>query len=149
MDDSPPDETESRDPAADVRERVRSEFGGMLADLVDAGRGVADSWEDDTVHSAAIVRAPLAAAIRRRGLTGALLGSLQAGAAVLNADIQGRPVPASPYLVVTSRGPLCRGTLADGRRLVLAFVLFGVDRRPRRYRFLDPVPGECLDVNLR
>jgi len=149
MDDSQRDGSGSRDPAADVRERVHSEFDQTLADLVDAAREVADSWEDDTVRSAAMVSAPLEEAIRRRGLAGALLGSLQAGAATLDSDVQGRPVPAPPYLVVTSRGPLCRGTLADGRRLVLTFVLFGVDRRPRRYRFLDPRPDECLDVDLR
>lgn len=110
MDDSWRDGSGSRDPAADVQERVRSEFDGMLADLVDAGREVADSWGDDAVSSAAMVSAPLEEAIR---------------------------------------GPLCRGTLADGRRLVLTFVLFVVDRRPSRYRFLDPRPEECLDVGLR
>lgn len=149
MDDSRRDGSRSRDPAADVQERVRSEFDGMLADLVDAGREVADSWGDDAVSSAAMVSAPLEEAIRGRGLAEALLGSLGAGAAALDSEVQGRPVPAPPYLVVTSRGPLCRGTLADGRRLVLTFVLFVVDRRPSRYRFLDPRPEECLDVNLR
>jgi hypothetical protein len=149
MDDSRRDGSGSRDPAAEVRERVRSEFGGMLADLVDAGRGIAASWEEDAVRSGEMISAPLEEAIHERGLAEGLLESLVAGAATLDSDVQGRPVPAPPYLVVTSRGPLCRGTLADGRRLVVAFVLFEVDRRPRRYRFLDPRPEGCLEVGLR
>ena len=118
MDDSQRDGSGSRDPAADVRERVHSEFDQTLADLVDAAREVADSWEDDTVRSAAMVSAPLEEAIRRRGLAGALLGSLQAGAATLDSDVQGRPVPAPPYLVRTSRRPSASVPRHSGPRLV-------------------------------
>jgi len=132
-----------------LRELLVAGHRETLGSVIAAGATVAEGWATDAVGSAAEVREPLAGAISRRNLGPALLSILGAGATALDAEIAGEPVPAPPYLVVTSTGPICRATLADGRRLVLAFVLFGVDRRPRRYQFLDPTPAELLDVRLR
>jgi hypothetical protein len=71
--------------------------------------------------------------------------SLEADA--LDTEIEPEPVPKAPYLVVTSRGPLCRETLTDGRRLVVELAVFAVERQPSRYRFRDPTVEECLQVS--
>lgn len=51
----------------------------------------------------------------RAALVDALRGAVEA----TGRDLLAEPVPASPYLVVTARGPLLRATLADGRLVVL------------------------------
>lgn len=86
--------------------------------------------------------------LEERGLIERLCDVLVTGVAATGESLQAEPVAGPPYVVVTSRGPLCRGTLTDGQRLVLQLRLFAVDRRPRTYRYLDPTPEECLSVSL-
>jgi len=136
-------------PEPAVRSRLLSAHGETLRGVIAAGRSVAAPWEAEAVSEAETVTRPLSDAIAAAGLSPDLLAALGDGASALGAGIAGEPVPAPPYLVVTSRGPVCRATLDDGRRLVVTFVLFGVDRRPPCYRFLDPTPSELLDVRLR
>lgn len=116
--------------------------------LCQAGRAVASSWSEAAVSERKDVTEPLARRLERSGLTGELLDVLETAVRATGGEAVGEPVPAPPYLVVTSRGPLCRVTLAEGRRLVLVFELFDVERGPRRYRFRDPAPETCLQVEL-
>ncbi len=95
-----------------------------------------------------VIRVPLDNLLQERGLLAPLLATLETTAATLGEEIRGAPVAAPPYYVVTSCGPLCRGTLADGRRLMIEFEIFEVETRPRRYRFCDPRPKECLQITL-
>lgn len=132
-----------------VRRRLVATHRETLAATVDAGGAVARAWPADRVADAGAVRRPLETVLRERGLVTDLLDLLEAGAGVMDASIQGSPVPAPPYLAITSRGPLCRATLSGGDRLVVRVALFGVGPEPPRYRFLDPDPEECLRVQLR
>jgi len=95
------------------------------------------------------VTGPLGQFLTARDLKTQLVTILEDGARLLDDPIQGMPVPAPPYLVVTSRGPICRASLASGDRLVITVSLFAVDTSPRAYRFLDPTPEESLTVRLR
>ena len=132
-----------------AREAIGDSHWETLAAAVDTGRTVARAWPDETVSDADAVAGPLERVLRERELPADLLAMLGTGAAAVDASIRGSPVPAPPYLAVTSRGPVCRATLSDGRRLVVEPVLFEVERRPPRYRFADPDPEECLRVRLR
>jgi hypothetical protein len=132
-----------------TREAIGDSHQETLAAAVDAGRTVARAWPDETVSDADAVADPLERVLWERELPADLLAMLGTGAAAVDASIRGSPVPAPPYLAVTSRGPVCRATLSDGRRLVVESVLFDVERRPPRYRFADPDPEECLRVRLR
>lgn len=131
-----------------VRARILAEHRNTVAAVIDTGETVADAvaWP---VADAETIRRPFERLVHERELDGPLLGMLETGVAALDAGLQGSPVPASPYLVVTSRGPICRGTLSDGRRLVLELAVFAVETRPRRYRFRDPSVEECLRVECR
>lgn len=129
-----------------VRERVLAEHRDTVAAVVEAGTSVAARVETWPVTDPDRLRGPLARELESRGLLDPLLGVLDTAVGTLDTSLRGDPVAAPPYLVVTSRGPLCRGTLADGRRLVVELSLFAVERRPRRYRFRDPAVGECLRV---
>ena len=99
---------------ADVRAAIADAHRETLAAVVDAGRTVARTWSDETVSEADAVADPLERELRERGLAADLLATLDTGAASVGESIRGSPVPAPPYLAVTSRGPVCRATLSGG-----------------------------------
>jgi len=132
-----------------VRARVFDTHRETLRSLIDAGRTVAASWSGRRATDATAVRAPLERVVEKRGLNGALLEMLRVGVDALGTDAKGTPLPAPPYVVVTSRGPLCRVTVSDGRRLVIAVELFEVDRAEPSYRFVDPDVRDCLAVRIK
>lgn len=132
-----------------VHRRILDEHRETVAAVVDAGTAVAAAVDSWPVTDGTRLRRPLDGVLGERGLLAPLLAVLATGADALDTEIRGNPVTAPPYLVVTSRGPLCRGTLADGRRLVVELSLFAVETRPRRYRFRDPTVEDCLQVTLR
>lgn len=137
-----------RDPTT-VHRRLRDAHAETLAATVDAGRAVASTWDADAVEDSTRITEPLETQLRERGLDAALLELLATGADALDTSIQGDPVTAPPYLSITGRGPVLRATLADGPRLVATVGLFAVERRPARYRFRDPDPAACLEVEVR
>lgn len=132
-----------------IRRRLLAAHRDTLAAVCEAGADVADPWPESGTDDPAAVAAPLRELLAERSLTGPLVAVLETAVEASGRGLEASPVPAPPYLVVTSRGPVCRGTLADGSRLVLLIEVFGVERRPRRYRFLDPSPESCLTVDLR
>jgi len=120
-----------------------------VSEVIDAGQTVADSWPNDTVTDAKAITEPLDRVLRTRGLYDELLALLRDGVASIDETIQGNPVPDIPYLSITSRGPICRATMASDRRLVIVLELFTIDRDQSQYRFLDPAPEDCLRVHVR
>lgn len=131
-----------------IRRRLLAAHTKTISDVVDAGAAVATAIEEWPVTDGDAIRVPLNRLLHSRGLPTPLLATLETGAEAIGEEIRGAPVAASPYFLVTSRGPLCRGTLASGRRLVIEFELFEVETRPRRYRFCEPDPEECLQITL-
>jgi len=136
-------------PESTIRTRLLESHRETLQSVIDAGRSVATAWPTDDVRESGAVTEPLEHLLRERGLAADLLEILRTGTAAIDENVQGRPIPAPPYLAVTSRGPICRGTLSDGRRLVVRLDLFAVRRTPTRYRFRDPTPEELLSVFIR
>ena len=132
-----------------IRTRLLESHRETLQSVIDAGRSVATAWPTDDVQESGAVTEPLEHLLREQGLAADLLGLLQTGTAAMGETVQGKPIPAPPYLVITSRGPVCRGTLSDGRRLVVVLELFAVRRAPTRYQFRDPTPDELLSVSVR
>lgn len=134
---------------ATVRRRLLDAHPETLAATADAARAVASTWDADAVGDAGRITGPLESMLRERGLDIALLDLLGTGADALDASIRGDPVPALPYLAITSRGAVLRATLGDGGRLVLTLAVFEIERHPTRYRFRDPDPADALLVGLR
>ena len=132
-----------------IRTRLREAHRETLQSVIDAGRSVATAWPTDVVQESGAVTEPLEHLLRERGLAEDLIEMLQTGTAAMDETVQGRPIPAPPYLVITSRGPVCRGTVSDGRRLVVVLELFAVRRAPTRYQFRDPTPEDLLSVSVR
>ena len=132
-----------------VRRRLLDTHRENIEAVIDSAQTVARALPEEAVSESAAVSRPLGALLDKRDLHPELLAMPHTGAAALDESVAGTPVPAPPYLVVTGVGPVCRATLSDGRRLVVAFRLFDIDRRPVRYRFADPDAETCLDVRIR
>ncbi len=132
-----------------VRRCLLDTHGETIEAVIDTGRTVARALPEEDVSESTAVSRPLNALLAKRELPEELLAMLHTGAAAIDESVAGTPVPAPPYLVVTSVGPVCRATLSDGRRLVVSFRLFDIDRRPVWYRFADPDVETCLDVRIR
>jgi len=133
---------------AQIRDRLLESHRDLLTDTVAVGHSIAEASAGPVTDGAA-VRLLLERTLEQHGLLTALLQLLDTGATVIGQTIQGQPVPAPPYLTVTSTGPLCRGTLQDGRRLLIHIDLFAVDSGPTQYRFLDCSVERRLRVRLQ
>lgn len=131
-----------------IRRRLLAAHTKTISDVVDTGAAVAAAIEEWPLTDGDAIRVPLNRLLHHRGLSTPLLATLETGAEAIGEEIHGAPVAAPPYFLITSRGPLCRATLASDRRLVIEFELFKVETRPRRYRFCEPEPEECLQITL-
>lgn len=132
-----------------IQDALLSAHRPTVVACIDAGRHVEKTWSGEVVTQSDRVVEPLGEILEASDLLSALLGPLQTAAETLGEPLTGTPVPAPPYVVVTSRGPMCRGTLADGHRVVVLLELFGISSRTRAYTFRDPTPDDCLSIEIR
>lgn len=137
------------DPSA-ARDRLLGAHEPLLRDVLAAADEVATSWSSPPRDRSAVV-APLRAALDDRDVPTRAAAALSDAAAAVGIRAGARPVPAPPYVVVTSRGLVMRLTDTDGeRRLVATVGVFRVDRDgdPRYVRDAT-TPAEALSVAFR
>jgi hypothetical protein len=132
-----------------IRQQILTGHSGTISSVIDAGETIETAIDEWPVSDPRMIREPLERLLHDRGLLDPLLNILCSVADAFGSSIQGTPVTSPPYLAVTSRGPVCRGTLSDNRRLIVEMLLFEVHRQPRSYRFRDPTPSECLRISVR
>ncbi len=134
--------------ADDVRTRVLSKHEEVAIGVLHAAEAVADTWLEDWTTSRAAIVQPLRSELRTRGVLEQFPGVLSDAVQAAGYDLQATPVAAPPYVIVTSRGPILRATVHDGR-LVAGFHVFTVDRRtpPRYYRSGETARG-ILSVEI-
>jgi hypothetical protein len=130
-----------------VSDRILTTHRRTVDEILDVAEAVVETTGERTSTAETIVE-PLRARLEERSLVERLRDVLVTGVAATDERLQAAPIAGPPYVVVTSRGPLCRGTLTDGRRLVVELQLFAVERRPRTYSYLAPTPDECLFVSV-
>lgn len=128
------------DPDA-ARECVAAEHGDVLAAVAACADNVAESWATSTVDDGGSLADGLESCLTESGALEALPGVLAAAVRAAGATLRSEPVAAPPYVAVTSRGPVLRGTLDDGR-LVVTLAVFRVTD-DRRYERTD------ADVDVR
>jgi len=116
------------DPAEAARDHVVEAHRDTVAAVIEAADAAAATLDGPADRDAVVTA--LADALDS-GVREALIELLVGAVAATDRQLQAEPVPASPYLVVTARGPLVRATLADGRLVVLvrAFERAGDGRR--------------------
>jgi hypothetical protein len=114
-------------PERATREYLRSEGRETIIATMRCADRVAQGWDSDSTTDRRAVVEPLSRELRETGLMARFPDLLSAAVSAAGFSLPARPVPAPPYVVVTSRGPVLRATLPAGR-LVVSFLLFDVIR---------------------
>ena len=112
-----------------ARERVVSEHGHTVDAIGECADAVARSWDEDHVHERCQVVDPLRQELETTGVVSDLPRVLVDAVDATGNALSAPPVPAPPYVVVTSRGPILRASLPIGR-LIIRFDVFSIRRRP-------------------
>lgn len=109
---------------SDIASTIETEHAAVLEAVEACADAVYDTWEGTAVSDPERVGPPLRHCLE-------VGGTLEALAAVLEGLLDQPPrapvVPAPPYVVVTSRGPMLRATVPGGRLVVLLQVFAVAD----------------------
>ncbi|WP_439026483.1 hypothetical protein [Haloarchaeobius sp. DT45] len=138
------------DPAADARAALLDSYETLICDVGDCADAVAAAWEGPPTDRREVVE-PLTALLRRRGILAQLPEVLASAVDAAGYDLRADPVPAPPYVVITSTGPVLRATVADGRLVVRVecFELVPDDGGGKpRYGRRDVAPEDALSVTF-
>ena len=136
-------------PVRDARHRIRTEHASIVDGIDACADAVTAPWDTARTTDREAVADGLHRTLAEAGILEALPGVLVDTVEAAGFELRASPVPAPPYVVVTSRGPMLRATIDPGR-LVIRFDAFEVvrDSDPNRlpaYRRLD---GTRLEVSL-
>ncbi len=133
-------------PVRTVQERIQAEHTPIVEGINHCADQVAAPWDTARTTNPERLTDSLQSALEATGLLDQLPLVLADAVAATGYELQAQPVPAPPYVVVTSRGPVLRATIDPGR-LVIRFDCFEVVRDPGpAYRRLDGVSVEvCLE----
>lgn len=137
------------DPEVAARTYVLDQHAPLVAGVAECADRVAAGRVDPPNERAAVVE-PLSSLLSATGCLDRLPDCLAGAVEAAGYDLRAAPVAAPPYVAVTSVGPVCRATVADGR-LVVSFELFAVGRTGdrRTYRRRDCEPPDSVVVELR
>lgn len=128
-----------------AREHVVEVHRDTVAAVLEAADAAAATLDGPADRDAVV--AALADALGP-GVREALVELLVDAVGATGQELQAEPVPASPYLVVTARGPLVRATLADGRLVVLVRALERAGDG-RRYVRAGDDPAGAVEARFR
>ena len=103
----------------------------LLSRIETAADRVVDTWPGETVTDPSAVRKPFADAIADLDVPTMAVALIESVTDRFGLEPVASPVPAPPYVVVTTGGIVLRSTLADGR-LVMELATFEVRTRPSR-----------------
>jgi hypothetical protein len=133
-------------PALDAnaaRRAIEAESDVLDAIAASANAVVAD-WPGGDASDGPTVADSLGVELRECGVLANLPGVLEAAVDAAGGRLSADPVPAPPYVAVTSRGPVLRATL-DGGRLVATLAVFRVTDDHRYER----TEGVAVEVEVR
>jgi len=118
---------DSLNPARQARDYLVSDRRDEIRLVLDCADAVADSWDGEATTDPAAVADPLRAALDAAGAWSRLPDLLAGAVDATGRSLSATPVAAPPYVTATSRGPMLRATLPDGR-LVVSLDAFEIDR---------------------
>lgn len=110
-----------------VVEALWEAHGGVLTEIGSCADGVAGGWDRGTARDRSAVVEPFEAALADRGIRAELPTVLETAVSTLGTELVASPVPAPPYVTVTSRGPVLRGTTPESRVVVTVAVFEPVE----------------------
>ncbi|GAA0232038.1 hypothetical protein ACFFQF_26125 [Haladaptatus pallidirubidus] len=125
------------DPEIAVRKYILAEHAETVTFLLRCADRVAESWNDEvtpdqtsaTTDPKMVVK-PFSRELRKVGIVATFPTILSGAVSAAEFSMQAKPVPAPPYVALTSRGPVLRATVSAGR-LVISFRVFDVIRNGR------------------
>lgn len=124
-----------------VERRFETEHATVLESIDRCAGAVTSEWDGDTVSDSQQVVDPLRDALRDSGVHRRLPTVLEDLVTAAGYSLPASPVAAPPYVVISSRGPMLRGTIEPGR-LVVEVRAFTLSRDEpsgeRGYRRLEP-----------
>jgi hypothetical protein len=118
---------DSLNPARHARNYLLSNRSEEIRTLLDCADAVAESWDGEATTDPAAVADRLRAALDAAGAWSRLPDLLSGAVDATGRSLSATPVAAPPYVTATSRGPMLRATLPDGR-LVVSLEVFEIDR---------------------
>ncbi|WP_092903672.1 hypothetical protein [Halostagnicola kamekurae] len=126
-------------PVRACRRRVQREHESIVDGIDYCADAVSESWDDDSVADRRHVVEPMQSALESAGILERLPVVLSDAVEAAGYELPATPVASPPYVVLTSRGPLCRATVEPGR-ILIRFDAFSVSRTPEPvYRRRDGV----------
>ena len=137
------------DPDA-AREHLLTDRRAVVETTLRCADAVAASWSEGWTTDRDRVVGPLRAAFSEAGLLGTYPSVLAECVACAGGELRAEPVAAPPYVVVTTRGPVLRTTLAPGR-LVVTLGVFEVVRSTDGSRYVRgaTTPEAAVGVEVR
>lgn len=136
-------------PVRSARARVQSEHLAVLGAIDYCADEVRASWESDRTRDRRAVVEPLRTELDGMGVLERLPIVLSDAVEATGYALSATPVPAPPYVAVTSRGPVLRAT-TDAGRLVVLVRAFDVERgEGTRYVRGPETPNDALELRLR
>lgn len=137
--------------AAAVRARLLDVHRPTLDRALSCADAVVAGWDGEATTDRERVVEPYRATLRRAGLLERLVQALADAVSTAGYELSARPVPDVPYLAVTSRGVVLRGTTEAGR-VVVTLRAFEIDAGGNfddtAYRRGPSLPA-ALDVEVR
>ncbi len=132
-------------PVRASRRRIQRDHEPIIDGIDYCADAVAESWDGTQTTERNRVVDPLRSALESAGILESLPIVLADAVESAGYELEATPVPSAPYVVLTSRGPICRATIEPGRVLI-RFDVFDVVRNSQPvYRRLD---GIQLSVSL-
>ncbi|NHN61555.1 MULTISPECIES: hypothetical protein [Halorussus] len=138
-------------PAALARERVLDSHRETVGTVLRCADAVADSWDGGSTADPAALADPLRAGLDAAGAWRRLPEALADAVDATGESLSAHPVAAPPYVVATSRGPMLRATLSEGRLVVLlrAFEIERAPNEPPRYRRGPQSPADAVRATFK
>ena len=143
--------TDSEATAADrAREGVLESHRETVETVLRRADAVAESWDGESTADPTAVADPLRAELEAAGAWQRLPDVLADAVEATGDSLSAPPVADPPYVTATSRGPMLRATLGDGRLVVLlrAFVVERAPNSQPRYRRGPRTPAGAVAVSF-
>lgn len=131
-----------------VREYVLDTHEDVLETVLTCADAVVESWDFEATTERQTVVGPFERVLESSGVMGQLPIVLAGAVGALGEELPADPVPAPPYVVLTSLGPVLRATL-DASRLVITICAFDIERDPTRYVRGPTDPADALVVEFK
>jgi hypothetical protein len=133
---------------AAVREYVLDTHEELLEAILACADGVAKSWDSGATTERRAVVVPFERTLGSSEVMDQLPTLLVGAVHALGEELSAEPVPAPPYVAITSLGPVLRATLDSGR-LVITIYAFDIERDPTRYVRGPADSADALTVELK